>query len=497
MTFDITLEKTDEVFMSVYSEADIAMELSEFFTFEVPGARFTPQYRAKMWDGKLRLFNAFTKQLYLGLIPYIEEFCKGRNYSLDNKCPSVGEKVTDFDLGSFIADLKIHSRGTPIEVRDYQQDAVRHALAEGRTLLLSPTASGKSLIIYLLVRWYQNKGYRQLIVVPTTSLVDQLSSDFGDYASELEWTPQDNIAKIYGGQEKHTEYPIVISTWQSIFRMPKSFFNEFDVIYGDECHLFKAKSLVGILTKSNSAKHRIGTTGTLDGTKTHRLVLEGLFGSVHKVTTTKKLMDAKQLATLNIKTILLTYPDVERKLVKKMTYAEELDFIVTHPKRNKFIRNLSLDLKGNTLILFQFVEKHGKTLYEMLKEKNLDGRKIFFVHGGVGSTDREAVRAIVEGETNAIIVASVGVFSTGVNIRNLHNIVFASPSKARIRTLQSIGRGLRTDTGKTICNLYDIGDDFAWKSTTNYTLTHMKERIKIYNQEGFNYKIITIPLYGN
>ena len=489
---NVTVSKKDEVFLRVDAEPDVLLEMNDFFTFAVPGAQFTPQYRAKLWDGKIRLLSVFTKELYVGLEEYVQEFCNKNsyNYTANITRPSVDTTHVD----AFIDNLNYHSNGKPVEIRDYQRNAIQHAISKERTLLLSPTASGKSLIIYTLIRWYEQSLKRQLIIVPTTSLVEQMYGDFADYATGSDWKASEHCTRIYSGKEKITDSSVVISTWQSIYKMPKSYFENFDVIYGDECHLFKAKSLSSILHKCTKAPIKIGTTGTLDGTKTHRLVLEGLFGAVYKVTTTKKLMDTQQLAELKIRCIQLNYSDAEKELCKKFSYQEEIDWLVTHPKRNNFIRNLVLDQKGNTLVLFQYVEKHGKTLVELIKEKAQDGRKIFFVHGGVEAEDREQVRAITETQNDAIIVASYGTFSTGINIRNLHNVVFASPTKSRIRNLQSIGRGLRLGEQKTSCKLYDIGDNLSWKSHKNYTLLHLIERVKIYNEEGFDYKLLTVPL---
>jgi superfamily II DNA or RNA helicase len=318
-------------------------------------------------------------------------------------------------------------------------------------------------------------------------------SDFQDYSSINGWKASNHCHRIYGGHEKSNEYPVVISTWQSLYKLPKQFFSSFQVIYGDEAHLFKAKSLTGILNKCVTTPYRFGTTGTLDGTKTHKLVLEGLFGPVYKVTTTKKLITDKALADLQIFNLILNYPDEIKKAVKGNSYQEEMDFLVQYEPRNKFIRNLALKQEGNTLVLFQYVEKHGKVLFDMISEKGGD-RKIFFVFGGTDTDQREEIRRITEGEHGAIIVASYGTFSTGINIKNLHNIIFASPSKSRIRNLQSIGRGLRTSENKTSCNLYDIADDLTWKSKKNYTLLHMIERIKIYNDEHFNYKLVKVDL---
>ena len=451
-----------------------------------------PLYRNRMWDGKARLYSLYKKELYVGLLPYLKEFAETLEYDLDINIPDIGEET---DVKKLTEALKLHAGGKPIQAREYQQDAVDHCIKQGRTLLLSPTASGKSLIIYSLIRYHQAKGRKQLVIVPTTSLVEQMYGDFQDYATaDKHWAAPDNCHRIYGGKEKSNEYPITISTWQSIYKFPKKWFEQFDVVYGDEAHLFKAKSLTTLMNKLTNTPYRIGTTGTLDGTKTHRLVLEGVFGQVHKVTTTKKLMEDKQLANLKIVCCTLNYKDVIRKEMKGKTYQEEIDWLVTNPDRNEIIKNLTIAQEGNTLVLFQFVEKHGTVLHEMISNSVKKGRKVFFVYGGTETEQREQVRAITEKENDVIIIASYGTFSTGINIRNLHNIVFASPSKSRIRNLQSIGRGLRKGDKKVVCTLFDIGDDLSWKSHKNYTLNHLIERVKLYNEEGFDYKLVKIDV---
>lgn len=492
----ITVKKKNEVHLLVDTDPGIAQELSDYFTFEVPGAKFMPLYKSRMWDGKVRLFNIYNKTLYVGLLPYLREFCKTLEYKLEEKITDIGDPVSIKYVENLTKELNLKSNGKDIEVRDYQTDGIREAVNRGRVLLLSPTASGKSLIIYSLVRYHQRLGRKQLIIVPTTSLVEQMYGDFADYASDNEWSVSENCHRIYGGKEKSNEFPVTISTWQSIYKFPKSWFEKFDVVYGDEAHQFKAKSLTTILDKCENTPYRIGTTGTLDGTKTHKLVLEGIFGSVFKVTTTKKLMDTKQVANLKIIGLVLDYSEQEKKLVKDFTYQEEMDWLVSNPKRNEIIKNVSITQEGNTLVLFQYVEKHGKILHEMIQKSVKDNRKVFFVYGGTDTEQREEIRALTEKENDAIIIASYGTFSTGINIRNLHNVVFASPSKSRIRNLQSIGRGLRKGDNKTTCNLFDIGDDLSYKSKKNYTLQHMIERIKIYSEEKFDYKLVRIDASG-
>ena len=430
MTISVT--KKDEVYLKVKTDLSTDQELNDFFTFDVPGAKFMPLYRNRMWDGKARLYSLYKKELYVGLLPYLKEFAETLEYDLDINIPEIGEET---DVKKLTEALKLHAGGKPIQAREYQQDAVDHCIKQGRTLLLSPTASGKSLIIYSLIRYHQAKGRKQLVIVPTTSLVEQMYGDFQDYATaDKHWAAPDNCHRIYGGKEKSNEYPVTISTWQSIYKFPKKWFEQFDVVYGDEAHLFKAKSLTTLMNKLTNTPYRIGTTGTLDGTKTHRLVLEGVFGQVHKVTTTKKLMEDKQLANLKIVCCTLNYKDVIRKEMKGKSYQEEIDWLVTNPDRNEIIKNLTIAQEGNTLVLFQFVEKHGTVLHEMISNSVKKGRKVFFVYGGTETEQREQVRAITEKENDVIIIASYGTFSTGINIRNLHNIVFASPGSGALAT---------------------------------------------------------------
>ncbi len=477
------ITKVDEVYAHVRCENSDAMELNEYFTFYVPGYKFMPAFRNKVWDGKIRLFNSQNRQIYYGLIPYLEKFAKEREYEIEfDKSVETYDEFSVTDAEEFIDTLAI-----PFEVRDYQKAAFVHAVRSRRNLLVSPTASGKSLIIYLITRWLSCKT---LIIVPTISLVAQLYKDFEDYGFESD----KYVHQIMSGASKQTDCPIVISTWQSIYKMPKEWFEEFELVIGDEAHLFKAKSLISILTKLTECKYRFGLTGTLDGTQTHRLVLEGLFGKVKQITTTKELIDSGRLAKFKIKALVLKHDEESCKQCKNYKYQEEINYIVGKPSRNRFIRNLTMSLNGNTLLLYQFVDKHGRILYNMLKDAIEDSRPIFFIHGAVGVNEREEVRRITEEEENAIIVASYGTFSTGINIRNLHNVIFASPSKSKIRTLQSIGRGLRLGNNKEEATLFDISDDLTHKSRKNFTLDHFMERMKIYNDEKFEYKIYTINL---
>ena len=483
---NVIIQKSNEVFLKIKAEPHIEYELRDHFTFEVEGAKFMPQYRKRNWNGEIHLYDLRSKKIYVGLLDKIVSFCERHGYTYrfeDNDYYG-----PPFEINSSISKegVKDYIRSiTNIKPREYQIEGVCDCLKHNRRLLVSPTASGKSLMIYSLVRYYVHKGMKILLVVPTTSLVEQMYKDFIEYG----WDAKNHCHRIYSGREVTNANEVTITTWQSVFRMEKSFFKDYDVIIGDEAHLFKSKSLVNIMTKLEHAKYRFGFTGTLDGTQTHKWVLEGLFGPSYKVTKTDKLMKEGHLSQLDIQCLVLKHPPK-----KFETYEDELQYLISHEQRNNFITNLALDLKGNTLILYSRVETHGAILYEKINNIKHTDRKVFFVHGGVDAEQRESIREITENEKNAIIVASYGTFSTGINIKRLHNVIFASPSKSRVRNLQSIGRVLRKGKDKVKATLYDIGDDCTYNSKKNYTLNHLIERIKIYNEENFNYEIITIQI---
>jgi superfamily II DNA or RNA helicase len=481
----LVISKKNEVFLQIEAEPHIYYELRDAFQFEVPNAKYAPAYKNKWWDGFIYLFNVNTKEIYVGLLDKVIRFCEQYNYTYefkDNKYYGlpfeVNENISKEGVKDYMNSICKYSP------RDYQIEGVYDALRHNRKLLISPTASGKSLMIYSVVRYYVAKQQNILLVVPTTSLVEQMYKDFEDYGFDV----GSYCHKIYAGKERETDSQVIITTWQSIYKLPRQYFSRFNVVIGDEAHQFKSKSLVSIMTKLSDAKYRFGFTGTLDGTQTHKWVLEGLFGPSYKIIKTNELMEKGHVAKLDIKVLLLKHNPH-----KFETFEDEIQYIINHEKRNNFIKNLALDLKGNTLVLFARVEGHGEPLYNLINNSISENRHVFFVHGGVDTEDREKVREITEREDNAIIVASYGTFSTGINIKNLHNVIFASPSKSRIRNLQSIGRVLRKGNNKTKAVLYDIADDINYKSRNNYTLNHLIERIKIYNEENFNYDIVNIP----
>ena len=386
---DIVIQKKNEVYLTIECDPHIKYELSDYFTFDVPNAKFMPQYKNRLWDGKIRLFSPMEGLLYCGLYNYLVEWIciKGYTYvDKDNKFYGIPNQSNQNISPEGIVDY-VKSLNIPFDVRDYQYKAIYEALRNNRKLLLSPTASGKSLMIYSIVRYYTDKNISTLIIVPTTSLVEQLTKDFQDYG----WNSDAYCHKIYSGKEKQTNKPVVITTWQSIYKLPKIWYERFDAVIGDEAHLFKAKSLTTIMTKLHSCKHRFGFTGTLDGENVNQLVLEGLFGPVNKVIKTKKLIEKGYLSNLKINVLLLQHGHVSFE-----SYQEEIDYICRHEKRNNYIKKLAINQEGNTLILFAMVEKHGRILYNLINSHVGTVRKVFFVYGGVDTEERETIRKLTE-----------------------------------------------------------------------------------------------------
>ena len=480
----IKIKNIDSVHIEIDCDQSISKELSMFFTFKVPNSEYNPAFRKKKWDGKIRLYNLLTQRIYKGLLPYVLRFAKDRGYKVEYESSLLEDT-------SKITFPKVFSGGKQIEPHDYQKESVHHALSNKRCMLISPTGSGKSLIIYFIILELLKRTKKKiLIVVPTTGLVTQLKSDFEDYANTSEISK--GIHLIYGGKEKQTTARVVISTWQSLHDQPEEFFSEYDAIIGDESHLFKAKSLTKIMHKLKTCEYKIGTTGTLDGTQVHKLVLEGLFGAVHQVTSTKELIDKEVLAQLNIECLILRYSNTDVQEIKRAKYIDEIEWLVLNDKRNKFITDLATSIPGNVLVLFNFVEKHGIPLYQKISKTNK--KQSYLICGKTEIEEREQIRKIIDKSNNSVLVASFGTCSTGINIKNINAIIFASPSKSVIRVLQSIGRGLRKSDTKSKVTIYDIGDDMSWKSYRNHALRHLDERTTIYTNESFQFDKIRINL---
>lgn len=490
---DIIIQPIDNLMVRLQCEPYVAYEVSEDFSFFVNGYKHMPAYKRGHWDGKIRMFNVNKREFYRGLIPRLIEWAETNDYTI-----SFGDKERlrpqiPFDE-KWIESWASYGKLKP---KDYQIKAFQTAMRLNQALVLSPTGSGKSYICYLMVRYLLEHGVdKVLITVPTTSLVEQLTNDFKDYA--VDWDVDTNVHKIYSGKEKTTEARVVISTWQSIYKLPGSWFKPYGAYICDEAHGADSKSITGIVGSLGHAPCRVGLTGTLDGTALHELEMLARFGPVVKATSTKELMDRGDLAPISIDCFQLNYNQEEIALVKSMDYDQEITFLLQHESRNKLLVNSALRSTNNTLMLFNYIERHGKILYDMLVERAEQyGKKIYYISGKVAVEDRERIRQILEKENNAILLASMGTMSTGVNVKNLHNLIFCHPYKAKIKTLQSIGRTIRQAAGKNGAKLIDVGDNLVYKKRSekpNATWRHFIERLKIYDSEGFEYRIIKLDV---
>jgi len=470
----MTIVPVDDVWIRVECEDHEAQELSSFFTFDIPGAQYMPAYRKKNWSGKIRLFKLRGHLLYRGLLSRLMTFAAQQGYQVTNEVPIAKPLYPD------TLDDWVNAQPLPVVPREHQVAALRTLLNTHRGIVLSPTGSGKSLIIHLLT---QALDVPTLIVVPTTGLVAQLTADFVSYGVD-----PDRIQTIQAGRPKDRQAPIVISTWQSIYQLSAEYFADYPCVMVDEVHLAKSSSLVGLMAKCLVTPYRFGFTGTLDDTHAHRLILEGLFGDVTQVTTTHDLVEQQQLSPLRVKMCVIKYPASACKDMRRALYPDEVEYLVTSPQRLDIIAKTAIATKGNVLVLFNFVEKHGIPLFERIQHLVV-GRDVHFVHGGVPSDERERIRLWVEQNDNQIIVASFGTFSTGINIPNLSTLIFASPAKSKIRVLQSIGRTLRLSQGKTHATLLDFVDDLRVGRTVNHVFRHAEQRVQYYASERFPYTL--------
>jgi len=486
----IVVHKSDDVYCWVECSDSIGAELDEFFTFYVPGYRHMPKYKEKIWDGTIHLFSMWDHMVYIGLAPYVAQFAKQRGYtcSVDNNVLDRNSILPE-EVVEYVKTLDMRNdRGEKINLFDYQFYSIWRSMNDKRGIMESPTSSGKSAMIYVVSRMLQEIMEKKvLIIVPTTGLVSQMYGDFDIYSSADSWNAKDHCHMIMSGKEKRADQQIFISTWQSIFRMPKAYFDQFGAILVDECHLATADSIKRICQNLTNCPYKFGYTGTLADSKTHKLVLEGLLGPAKKTISTAELMDRGTVAQLDIEAIRLMYTEAEATMMKRKKYQEEIAWLQAHPRRLDFVARLALVQKKNSLVLFN-TREHGQAIVERIN--NLDPkRKTYYIDGTISGEERESIRHIVEKEKDSIIVASYGTFSTGVSIKNIHSVIFAAPSKSKIRVLQSIGRGLRINKEKTHVVLFDLVDDLSHKTHKNFALLHFFERAEFYNREKFTMRV--------
>lgn len=488
----IKIHKTNETKIYIEADYDQAVNINEHFSFYAPNYFWNKKYRAGLWSGKIYLFNFANSTLPIGLLDALIKFLKDNNteFEVEQSLLNKGKKLNSVSIIKF-ANQILKCELVP---HDFQIQGVQLALYHKKTILLSATASGKSYILFLIINLlkYFNENFKFLLVVPSTNLVEQMTTDFCEYGKQ--YTDYSNyIHKIYGGKDKNTDKVITISTWQSLMgkSVPAHYFQQFDCVIVDECHGAKAAEITGIMEKSVNAEYKIGVSGTIKNSVMDKLQLVGLFGNVYKISSSAELIKRGLLSKLNIIGIILKYPDEIRKYCKEMIYNDEIAFINNDKNKIKTVCKLAISRKNNTLILFKTLT-FGKLIYKLCKKNST--KKVYYIAGEVDTETREKIRKITETRNDIIIVASYGTFAQGINIKNLHNIVFAQSMKSFIKVIQSIGRLLRKHDSKDCAILYDITEDLSWKSHKNYTLKHFFDRIGYYDQEKFNYTVREISI---
>jgi superfamily II DNA or RNA helicase len=498
---DLTFSKINETWMKVVCK-DVYMELDlqDRFSFKIPNAQYDPRVKRGVWDGIKKLYNRQTKKMYCGLLYKVLSFAEEKEWSIsvDPSLMPDTDSITTADLSKLVSELiKPHDNGIPLVPYDYQLEAVSYMLNMDRSVCLAATASGKSLMLYLAVRFYQMMEELDektiFITVPTISLVEQLYSDFENYSTfeGSTWHVNKYCQKISSKYPKFVEKQIVITTWQSMEKLPHDLYEDIGAIFIDECHTAQAATLTNLIEQATTCSIRHGLTGTLSGMECDELVVQGLLGPAKRIITAKEIIDSGRASPVEVNMVMLNYTDRNRlelaqrcrKLKGPAKYQAELEFINEMESRREFIYGMVDSLKGNSLVLFDRKETYGQQMYDHYKE--LYPETTFLITGDVNADERELIRLSMEDHDKAVIWASYGTMAMGVSIKKLHNMVLISSSKSKIRVLQSVGRMMRNHSEKDHAKIYDIVDNLTHNNSSNYMMKHAAERIQLYTNEQF------------
>ncbi|EQA7786677.1 DEAD/DEAH box helicase family protein [Acinetobacter baumannii] len=489
---DINVSFYDYSHVKIIAPQSIFRELREHFSFFVDGYQFSPKYVYGEWDGKIKLLEP-NGLIPFGLLGQVVKFANNNMLTISiHQDVSHINKISIEEFDSWVDSKKYYSGNTEIFPYWYQRQAVYESLVNKRRILNLPTSAGKSMIQALLTKYTIEHSDRSvLILVPTVSLVTQMKDDFVDYRL----FDESDIAEVRAGHtQKHQR--VVISTWQSAIKKPKEWFNQFGMLLCDEMHLAIGKSISSIINKLNYCEYKIGLSGSLRDGKANLMQYVGLFGEIYNPVTTKDLMDAGQISKLKINALFLKYPKNVSDAMVKMDYAAEIKFITALQKRTDWISNLACALSQrneNVFVMFKHID-HGKKIYDSIKSTGHNN--VYYVSGEISSDERTRFKKLAEDNSGIIIIASYGVFSTGISVKNLHHVILAHPVKSKVIVLQTIGRVLRKHKSKDTAMIWDIIDDMSitvercgmkQRKNVNYALKHAIERIERYALERFDY----------
>lgn len=519
----------------------IALLLSPF----ADGYLWNPKYKIGAWDGRVPFYRVSGSSMLVpkGLLFYLEELFKENDieYSIEK---DTYENITRAEVDDFIESLEI-----PFNPYEYQKQCVYESLTKGRVTNVAATGSGKSLMIYMLMRYMLQTDRTVMIIVPNIMLVNQIYSDFKEYG----FKDIDSYVQRIGGEHKDKEITkaCVITTWQSQYKRDNEFYDR-DAIIIDECHGVGVDSQIKetILPKAIKAKYRWGFTGTLPKSEISRLSIFSALGAPNRVINAQGLIEAGLATPVQIKAILLHYNQEDSEFVhRQKSYPKEEEFMMQHLKRNDVLVSIinKISKKGNALVLYSKIA-HGDfllkllirkktgldvTSFEVIREvkgnisklqadtkyfvktplteavkktlsKNalnpsnfveLDSLNIFCVDGSINSSERERIRVLLEHKDDAIVLATLKTFSTGINVRKLHSLVLASSTKSEITIGQSIGRIMRLHNTKEKVTVYDIVDVMLGKrGKENYFFKHFGERFAEYSEAGYPIEQVELGL---
>lgn len=504
LTRTFFIEKLNEVHFRVRGDRSLLLALKKKFQYIFPNFKHHPLFKAGKWDGKVSMFDMKTNLFPIGHFGEFKQWCdeKGMSYFTNFK---EEEELPQDEYSSEIVDkLVAPFFKTDFKLRDYQLEMIRLALVQRRAVFESATGSGKSSTIYGIVRMLMHltpKDEQIALIVPNIMLVDQMASDFLEYG----WDKEDfekNVDLLHGETSPFVKFDkrVIITTWQSLQKKPDEFFQRYGSVLVDEVHLAKAQVLQSILTNCVNAKYRIGVTGTLPKEELFRNQIFAYLGGKSYEKRAKDLIKDGVLSDITICNLLIDYPEEYRKESRKLTFQSEEMLIEKSVERNKIITKIIKNIKPTKNILVLIKKREHLSFVSRLIKDAYPDRKTHIIHGDV--SDREDIRKAMEVDGGQILIATYGTFSTGVNIKRLHHIIFASSYKAKAKVLQSIGRGLRKYSDKDRVVIWDLIDDLRYTSPrgTTYLNALYKqwlERLNHYESEGFEMKTAKMKLIDN
>ena len=490
-------------FLIIDSCTDLEYEqLKISLTKKIESWRFHPLVKRGLWNGEITFLKR--NKIPAGLWKKVIDICKKFDFKLSlNGVTSLFN--SDINETDFVDWCNDYFKDSPLTPRDYQIEAALKILKYRRCLAELATSAGKTLISYMVIAYMFQKLDKKkiLFIVPNVSLVVQGTGDFEEYNKGK---VQLKIQQIYAGSKIRPSSNIVIGTYQSLTKKKADYFEQFDVVMVDEVHRAKAKSIQSIMDKCWHCDYRFGLSGTIpkEGT-VNRLSLMSAMGPLIIKVKANRLQKEGYIAKCKVLQLVLDYATDKQKLAfaelstnkvdKQKLFSLEQNFINENERRLNFVCGTISKSKHNSLVLFHKIE-YGEKIYQKLKETT--DKTIYYVDGSIKSDLREEFKRRMEKDENVIIVASFGTFSTGISIRNIHNIYFTESFKSEVIIKQSIGRGLRNHKTKDVVKIYDFVDDFRWKDENhnwmNYIYRHGKSRRNTYKEENFPYEIQKIKI---